>query len=88
MCPNEQTPLGVKVNYHWKTEEDWTIDGILEEVEKEIEAREKGQPSNTNPINRKKEPLMIIRLLQLCYLEQLTDLVIVIKKILLTHALW
>ena len=45
-------------------------------------------PSNSNPINREKRPLMIIPLLQLSYLEQLTNLVvIVVKGILLTCAL-
>ena len=38
--------------------------------------------------SRKKEPLMTILLLQLCYPEQLTDLVvIVVKFILLMYAL-
>ena len=56
------------------------------EVEKEIEARERALPSNTNPLTEKK-PLMTIPLLQLCYLEQLTSLVvIVVKSILLTCA--
>ena len=82
-------PQELKLIITRKREEDWNLDGILGEVEKEIEARERAWPSNTNPINRKKEPLMIIPLLQLCYLEQLTDLVVtVVKDILLTRAPW
>ena len=45
-------PQELKLIITRKREEDWNLDGILGEVEKEIEARERAQPINTNPINR------------------------------------
>ena len=83
-------PQELKLIITRKREEDWNLDGILEEVEKEIEARERARPPVTlTQLTEKKEPLMIMPLLQLYYLEQLTDLVVtVVKDILLTHALW
>ena len=48
-----------------KQEENWNLDGILGEIEKEIEARERARLRNTNQINRKKEPHMNIPLLKL-----------------------
>ena len=55
-----------------------------------MEARERVQPSNTDPITEKNGPLIIIPLLQLCYLELLTDLIVitVVKSVLWTCALW
>ena len=47
-------PQELKLIITRKREEDWNLDGILGEVEKEIEARERARPSNITPVKEKR----------------------------------